>query len=162
MIGKVVIHQSSGRRLGQVSDLLLDPTGRRVEALVLGRGILQGRACAVPVASIAGMGPDAVLVDDDPVDPDAAPGKGNQRWSEMRRLSGKPVLTRTGTELGVLDDVLFDEASGNVTGYRLSGGFVADLLDGRQTLAPTGLTVGDEALLADGVPELDLGPSVEG
>lgn len=157
----MVIHQSTGRRLGEVTDLLLDPAGGRVVGLVLDCG-WPSAARAVPVESIAGMGPDAVVVEDHPIGLEKVAGAGARPWSQVRRLSGKPVFSRSGRELGRLDDVLFDEASGEVKGYRLSGGFISDLLDGRATIAPSGLTVGDEALLADGVADLYLGPSVEG
>lgn len=154
VIGKPVIVQGSGRRVGRVGDLLLDPAGRRVAGLL----VAGGRMVALP--SLRGIGTDVVLCDDLPV---PLPPAGLRPWSELRRLSGKPVLSQAGQAMGTLDDVVFDEATGEISGFRISGGFIQDLVEGRSLLPGDALSVnGGGALVATTQPRIDLGPDYEG
>jgi uncharacterized protein YrrD len=48
----------------------------------------------------------------------------------------------------MVEDVLFDEDSGMVTGWRLSSGLIEDLLSGRRVLeSQIPLTMGEDVLI---------------
>ena len=58
------------------------------------------------------------------------------------------MLSADGTELGIVEDILFDEETGRVAGWRLSTGLIDDLLQGRPVLnEPLLLTMGEDALI---------------
>jgi sporulation protein YlmC with PRC-barrel domain len=110
-MGRKVISRSSARDLGEVNHLLVDAEQRQITAVIVGRG---RKAQLVDWAQLSSFGPDAVMVGDEgglrqPLDDReraAADGKLD--------LVGKRALTERGNELGFLDDVTFDPATGVV------------------------------------------------
>jgi len=110
-LGRKVVSRASAERLGYVSRLVVDVEHRAVAALVLGKG---RKARLVDWTSVVGFGPDAVIVADDgalraPVeDADKAAVAG------AFELVSKRALSDRGNELGKIDDVTFDPATGKL------------------------------------------------
>lgn len=147
LLGLPVIAAASGRRLGRVQDLVLDPAGARVVGLLLEPAGWFRPPQVLPWPAVAGVG-DAVVARGEPA-PAAAAGP---TW---RALAGKAVLTEQGAELGALAD-LWLAADGAVTGYQLSCGLIDDLLSGQPVLrGPRPLRVGEEAVFL--VPAAETG-----
>ncbi len=114
--GRKVISRTSARNVGAVDHLLVDAEQRRIAAVIVGRG---NKAQLVDWAELSGFGPDAVMVDDEgalrsPVDDNERAGTDGKL-----ELVGKRVLTERGNELGTLDDVTFDPATGAVEMLRI-------------------------------------------
>lgn len=114
--GRKVISRASARDLGVVNQFLVDAGQHRIEALVIGRG---KRAQLVEWAQLSGFGPDAVMVGDEGAL--RAPADDRERAAADGKLDlvGRRTLTERGTELGNLDDVTFDTASGAVELLRI-------------------------------------------
>lgn len=122
-----------GHRIGEVADLLLDQAGRYVVGIVVRSGLWGTGQRVVPLHHVRAADWQGIVVDAI----DGALGSLSEQatWGQQRDLTGKRLLTQTGRELGQFDDVVFDARTGLVTNYRLSAGFVSDLLDGRQRVA---------------------------
>lgn len=60
VIGRPVVSADTGKRLGTVSDLLLDDTGRQLLGLVVKHGALRGEGVLL-VDSVQSLGTDAVV-----------------------------------------------------------------------------------------------------
>ena len=94
-----------------------------------------------PWAGVQAIGPDSVILATD-----------GQRREGRRRARHQGVLdkdlnvrglrlqTTTGKDLGKIEDVRFDEQTGAVQGYELSGGMLSDAFGGRSFL-PTPMTI---------------------
>lgn len=158
LIGRPVIGQN-GRSWGEVSDLLVDPSEQKLVALALRSSGFFGGAKFVDFGSVASFGPDVVLVDDEPV-PVARFGSA-RTWAEAADLIGKRYISPSGSSAGILEDLIFDEISGRVTAFRLSGGFIQDLIDGRQTVTAAPVMITEDAVVSGGVSGLNLGPGIE-
>jgi len=137
IIGLKVITQSDGVKLGSVRDLIFDDAGDSVLALLLSEKDLFGLIDAqiVPWEQIQSIGRDAVVVQSSASkikagDDERVRGVMNRNTS----LSGTRIYTTDGQNLGTLADMFFDETSGRVEGYEISGGFVADTMSGKQFL----------------------------
>ena len=52
----------------------------------------------------------------------------------LREILDKQVYTEAGISLGILADVMFDRASGEIKGYQLSDGILSDIIFGRLTM----------------------------
>ena len=78
-------------------------------ALVVGKG---RKARIVDWTGLSGFGPDAVMVADDAAVRRPAGETETAAVGETLELVGKRVLTDLGTELGTVDDVLFDPDTG--------------------------------------------------
>ncbi len=60
--------------------------------------------------------------------------KNYRRNSDMDKLLGRNVVTRSGKGLGVVRDLVFDIETGNIEGFELSRGFMEDVVQGRSVL----------------------------
>ena len=141
VIGKDVLSLEDGTRLEKVSDLIVDPGGQRLVALVIDEGGLMSPARVVPMGEVTGFGKDAVVV--------RGPGSivSTNQDDELRaivdqkeKILGKEVYTVQGDDQGKIADVYFDEPTGTVIGYEVSGGLIGDVTKGTSFLATDDIT----------------------
>lgn len=144
--GLAVIHHTSGRELGKVREWLLDEHGETVVALVVEGGGWLPQRRIYPYQDIVSVGKDVVLVNSEGL---LAQGDPPQLESQATfRVLGKRMVSGNGNELGIVEDVLFEEETGHVTGWRLSAGLIDDLLQGRAVLEESlQLHIGEDALI---------------
>jgi sporulation protein YlmC with PRC-barrel domain len=108
-VGRKVVSRTSAEELGDLAHIVVDVEGRRVASLVVGKG---RKALVVGWDQVSGFGPDAVmLADDDALHP---PRDDDERAAAdgALELVGKRVLSEMGNDLGTLDDIVFDPATG--------------------------------------------------
>jgi uncharacterized protein YrrD len=136
IIGKDVLSLDDGVKLETVSDVVVDPAGRSVVAIVVTEGGLMSSAKVVPTQDVTSYGKDAVVVrsnasvisvSDDP----------NLRAmvDHGEKIVGKKVFTNTGDDQGSISDIYFDEPTGAVVGYEVSGGLFGDAAKGTSYLS---------------------------
>lgn len=94
-----------------VSHFLVDVGPRRIAAIVVGRG---KKARLVDWAQLTGFGPDAVMVSDEGALRGAVDDRERAAADGKLDMLGKRALTERGNELGTIDDVTFDPATGVV------------------------------------------------
>ena len=139
--GRKAVSRASARDLGAVSHLLVDTGRRRISAIVVGRG---KHARLVEWGQLSSFGPDAVMVADEAsLRP---PGDDRERAGADGKLEmvGKRALTERGNNLGTIDDVTFDAATGALEML---------LIAGRQIPSGSLLGSGSYAVVLDSVPE---------
>jgi uncharacterized protein YrrD len=137
--GIPVIDAASGRELGKVREWLLDEHGRTVLAFVAeGEGGWLARKKFFPFNQVVGLGDEVVVVE--------SQGEA-QKPVDARSILGKRVRSAAGHELGVVEDVLFDEETGSIRGFRLASGLIDDLLSGRRVMDIKARISMDEAVL---------------
>jgi len=137
VIGLSVVHLQTGKKLGEVKDILFDAE-QSFSGLLLEDGGWFKRRRYTPRNNICSIGRDAVVIADTaqilPFDSDT------EQWigicSGHKKLKGQAVLLASGYELGVIENVYFMEEMGTLVGYELSDGLVSDLLEGRKVLKP--------------------------
>jgi uncharacterized protein YrrD len=116
--GRKVVSSSTASTVGKVSRFVVDPATRAVVAVEL-RKTQDGDV--LRWSDITAFGADAVTV----TDADMI-GDGGERVKALsgksHRVLGKRVLTSTGDELGKVDDVDFDPASGALTAILVDKG----------------------------------------
>jgi uncharacterized protein YrrD len=136
IIGKAVLSLDDGVELETVSDVVVDPEGRDLVAIVVTEGSFMSSSKVVPIQEVTSYGKDAVVVrshssvisvSDDPdlramVDHDET-------------ILGKKVFTDTGDEQGSISDIYFDEPTGAVVGYEVSSGLFGDAAKGTSYLS---------------------------
>lgn len=136
VVGKTILSLEEGAKLDKVSDVVIDPDGRHVVALVVTDGGFLSSSRVVPVTEVASFGKDAIVIrnaesivatSDDPTLRDLV--------DRDEKILGKNVYTTTGDEHGSIADVYFEEATGQVVGYEVSNGVMGDAASGRRYLA---------------------------
>jgi len=149
VIGQAVFSIADGMQVGSVKDLVLEDGEDGVVALLVSEGGLLGTSKLVPFASVIRFGPSAVMIADRS---SVIPAGSDPRVSEIlgRRgtLLGTRVMSDDGKDLGNIADMYFDETSGRITGYEVSGGMLGDAMRGSSYL-PFGeiRTIGTDAVI---------------
>ncbi len=112
--GRPVVAVDTAETIGEVKGFVVDPTATRIESVhISGRG---RKAEIVPWASIQSFGADGVMADL------ASAGEQVSSDHETQAVKGNivarktRVLTTEGFELGTVEDVMFDTATGQLTG----------------------------------------------
>lgn len=120
--GKPVLTRDGGEKIASVKELIVSPDRTRVIGLLLDGGGLFTENRVVPIDSLVSAGEDAVIITDHsaiyPVSryPDAA-----ESLNVKDRLVGKRAVTDQGEAQGKITDVVFEERSGAIVGFDLSG-----------------------------------------
>ncbi len=145
-----VIALPGGKKVGTVTDLVIDLDSRTLAGLAIGGP--DGEERLVPFNSIRRIGPQAIMVEEGF---DRADDRVRERLQELagNRIDvvGLKVLTEEGRLVGTVSDVTMDERTGALENYEVSGGALRDALVGRSHLSVASPTsVGDEYVV---VPE---------
>jgi len=149
IIGLPVIEIASGKQLGHVKDIAMDADWRIAAVVVDTKHWFSGPKVVV-CEKIVAFGDDAVTVtDEDCVEEMSDDSPWRYLDGDSGKVKGKPIVTVNGNQLGVVEDVYFEEKLGNkIVGYELTDGFISDLTDGRKWLpVPDRLTWGEDALI---------------
>lgn len=130
-----VITRDDGRRVGQVEDLVIDRNGTKILGIVIDEKGVFSSARVVAWAGIVMPGLDVVIIDSE---------KSVVKASEIPEIAevlerdyvlrGSRLETTGGKELGVIENVYFDPATGAVEGFELSGGRNEAVVSGRAFL----------------------------
>ena len=140
IVGRDVVIREGGKVAGKIKDLVVDPSGRQVLAFVIAEGAFKSTKVA-PWAGVQAIGPDSVILatEGSIVKADDAPDIKTVLDKDLK-VHGVRLQTTTGKDLGKIDDFRFDDLTGAVQGYELSGGVISDAFGGR-TFLPTPMTI---------------------
>jgi uncharacterized protein YrrD len=121
VLGRGAVIREGGRKAGKVKDVIIDPTGKQVLGFVVRERPLKQARVAL-WGGLQTIGPDNLVFDaaTSIIKADGAPEVRTVVRSKLK-LKGRKLQTTAGKDLGEIDDVLFDETSGAVLGYELSG-----------------------------------------
>ncbi|ADV67408.1 PRC-barrel domain-containing protein [Deinococcus maricopensis] len=156
IIGRPIVALDSGARIDTVRDLVFDHDANQLLALLVDEGGWFRAARVIPFASVRSIGEDAVVI---PSTNDVVPATALERVADLladkRSLSGLTFMTTDGRDLGKLADLYFDEATGRVVGYDMTGGIFSDLASGRTFVpAPEQVKIGQDVAIVP--PEVAL------
>jgi uncharacterized protein YrrD len=151
VIGKEILSLEEGLKLDKVHDVVIDPEGLRVVALVTTEGGFMSSSEVVPVSEVASFGKDAVVIrSSQSIIPTSADPELQLIVDREDKIIGKNVFTTTGDEQGSIADVYFEESTGEVVGYEVSGGLLGDVAKGRSYLATDEIAaIGDDIIYVE-------------
>jgi sporulation protein YlmC with PRC-barrel domain len=153
LVDKPIYSITEGRLVGRVKDLYLDSNLERIVGLYLGsEGIFNRRDMIVNRERVKLFGVDAILTDDSDIVLDEAQVDDLDTWVRRQDLSGRDVDTPGGTRVGIIGDIIIDDA-GAVTGFKLGRVFVEGPITRKQAVARE--VVVDTGAV-DGVMTIDL------
>ncbi len=126
LIGMTIVSIHGGQRLGHTVDLLLDPSGQEISALLVQTGggglltITPPETSWLPAGDVRSVGPDAVTVDDATCLREAAPDVETLRLGDLLKLT---VVTEGGVAIGPIASLEFDEVGMKITALEIATGF---------------------------------------
>jgi uncharacterized protein YrrD len=148
--GLPVVSLNDGEELGKVIDILIDRT--EIAGLIVDKNGWLNDHLYLLMKNIHSIGNNALIVEDE--NKLASYDKKKIQFFSLYRgsknITGKILMSTEGEKLGLVEDVYFDEELGNIVGYEVTDGFIADLKEGKRVLKTTApLTVGEEILVID-------------
>lgn len=156
LYSKSVIHQSTGDRIGSVSDVVLDSEVRHVVALVVN----DGNSHVVRWNAIMGIGEMIVVSGELPLRTVADDDEVSELLKRANRITGTTIVSDGGEKIGTVGDLFIDE-SGEIVGYSVSQGLFKDMR-GRKFLPVQDVhAVGKDAVIATASSELALNKEKE-
>ncbi len=131
--GLAVIAVESGERIGEVSDVLLDPQERQLAVLRVRRGgRFRGDLSDVLFSELQSIGRDAVMLPHREV---LRPASDEERATlRLDEFVGLRVVTERGEAQGTVDDAEFDPTSGVLTAVVIAPPGIGGLLGRRRTV----------------------------
>ena len=132
IIGKPIVAYDTGEKVGRIRDLIFDQERNYLVALLVQESGFMSDARILPLPTIQSIGMDAAIVSraDDIIpaksDPQVAAILGRNNI-----MNGTHIMTVAGQDLGKMVDLYFDETTGAIEGYEVSGGIFADAYSGR-------------------------------
>jgi uncharacterized protein YrrD len=112
--GRPVISRASAETVGELKHVVVDVGARRIASLHVAGGRRHPRM--VDWSSIVGFGPDGIVVEDEDATRPPASDRETAVASGKLDLDGRLILSDGGDSLGTLTDLIFDEATGSLTG----------------------------------------------
>ncbi|WP_375469121.1 PRC-barrel domain-containing protein [uncultured Nostoc sp.] len=146
VIDKVVVTSDKGQKIQRILDLIFDHKRNQLLGFLVEEKGLFRDAKVIPLQEVQAIGSDAIIVKskESVVKTHRVPAI-KEILHQNIVLRGTRILTTEGLYLGGLVDLFFDEHSGLVEGYEVSGGIFADAYSGRSFVpAPEALTIGDD------------------
>ncbi|KIL41062.1 hypothetical protein SD70_09635 [Gordoniibacillus kamchatkensis] len=151
IIGLPVFTVDTGKQVGTVKDMMIGSDWTLKKLVLEARSWLAAQR-SVRAEDVVGIGEDAVTIrsaDAIAADSDAADEEARPLADGDGKLFGLPVLTKSGDQMGMIEDVYFAAEVGiPVIGLELSEGFLSDLREGRITFPiPEHAVLGEDAVV---------------
>ncbi|HOX41191.1 MAG TPA: PRC-barrel domain-containing protein [bacterium] len=146
--GKPVIAHDEGKIVEDIDDIIYNPLSGKILGFLVRHEGLIAKARVIPMRKIKAIGPDAVTIENVSdvifVEEDDAI---KDLLSNRIDIKGRKIMTEGGENLGKVVDIIFDEKSGKIDKYEVSGGLFADAYTGRSYLPPMHIiTVGRDVV----------------
>lgn len=144
ILGLPVIEAETGKNMGNVKDLVFSHDTREVRGFILEPKGFKFTGGVVLLEDVLSLGKDALIINrgTDVKEHEKAKGNGD--------VIGLKVYTRSGENLGVVKDYVFDSGSGNIESVEVSDGLLQDIMEGRKILPLFGkVEFSEEIILID-------------
>ncbi|WP_052128751.1 PRC-barrel domain-containing protein [Neosynechococcus sphagnicola] len=144
IIGKPVVSYDLGEKFDIVEDLIFDQDSNQLLGFLVSESSWFSSAQVLLLKDVQVIGPDAVITASQAAIAKVSEIPAIHHILEHNNiLKGTRILTMDGRDLGMMIDLYFDEHTGDVEGYEVSGGLFADAYSGRSFVpAPQTLKIG--------------------
>ena len=146
MIGKPIVAYDSGEEFNSIVDLVFDQESNQLLGFLVDESGWFSDALVLPLTNVQAIGADAVIVASrDAIDSAREFPQIQNILERDNTLKGTRIMTLDGRDLGTMVDLYFDDTSGAIEGYEVSGGIFADAYSGRSFVpAPDTLKIGED------------------
>jgi len=164
IVGLPVMDLATGNQVGVVKKLVFNRSQDRLLGIVIDEGGWFRDARVIPFEAVRQLGENAVILTD------AGAILAVEEQSRLKTfiaenssIKGMRVITESGKEIGVVDEIMFDPAAGTVEAFRISGGLLQDLVEGKGVLpVPPGITAGPDTIIIPDAALVTLAHGVAG
>ncbi|WP_418792285.1 PRC-barrel domain-containing protein [Phosphitispora sp. TUW77] len=149
IISQPVIALNSGKQVGEVKDLIYDIDENRVIGyLVENGGWLRNSKGFLHKEIFRHENESLIIIDESVIKPIKYIPALKEIINDKRDIRGLRVESDNGQSIGIIQDLIIDENTGEITGYEISDGVIEDLLKGRFSIPNTGVIIGQDRIIA--------------
>jgi uncharacterized protein YrrD len=135
VIGQDVLSLADGSKVQTVNDVLISQENDAIVALMVDEAGLLSSSKIVPIAEVENFGRNAVVISDvSAVIPASSHPEAKAIIDRKDSLLGKRVFTDAGQQMGTISDMYFDERTGRIAGFEVSGGVFDNIARGTSYL----------------------------
>lgn len=144
-----VFSLEEGLHIGSVKELVLDPAGKRVAALVIEQKGWFKEQRFIPYHKVHSVGDDAITIEKTSGVQKAAGLPDIVKLLKDRvKIIGAKIVAENGNVLGFVDEYYIEVDTGNITGLEFSGSLINNMMKGRAFLDISYVrTVGREVIV---------------
>ena len=149
ILGMPVLSRQDGQKIGSTQDIVIAKDHSRIVAFIIDEGGLFSPATAVGMEHVVSFGKDAMIITDSKavVRVDHFP-EVKAIMEDRDGLVGKQVFTESGDMKGKVEDIFFDEATGNIVGLEVEGKFTPKNSNASVQLRPSDIvSIGPDAVV---------------
>lgn len=125
--GMSVIDEDTGNEIGMLEDLSFSPNGM-LNGIIVNPHRWFRHSQVFLFNEIKGIGTDHIIVTNHST---SIP---SDSYTFIKDIQKKQMVSNHGKNLGLLEDVYFQENLGTILGYELSDGFISDITEGRKVI----------------------------
>lgn len=127
-----VISLEEGRQIGAVKGLVIDPSAKKVAALIVEEKGWFKEQKFIPFHKVHSVGEDAITIEKTS-GVDKASGLPDivKLLRERISITGAKMVAENGTVLGYVDEYYIDTNTGTIAGLEFSGSFIDGVISGR-------------------------------
>jgi uncharacterized protein YrrD len=129
-----VICANDGKKAGFVKEIIFCPVNREVKAFILEHKGLDIKKRVVLFKDVLNLGKDAVIVDNHSCISEMGRAVYLNTFRDEGGILGLKIYSKSGDDLGVVKDVIFDWKTGRIEGVEVSDGLLQDVVQGRSIL----------------------------
>ena len=147
LIGKAVVTYDTGERIAIILDVIFDQDSNMLLGFLVDEAGWFSSSKVIPFGSIRSIGIDAIIVSSKDATACASEIQPIDRVLEHNNImKGIKIISTDGRDLGTTIDLYFDELTGKIDGYEVTGGMFAD--NGHSFVpAPPTINIGKEVAL---------------
>jgi uncharacterized protein YrrD len=147
LIGKAVVTYDTGEQIAIILDVIFDQDSNMLLGFLVDEAGWFSSSKVIPFVSIRSIGIDAIIVSSKDATVSASEIQPIDRVLEHNNImKGVKIISTDGRDLGTTIDLYFDELTGKIDGYEVSGGMFAD--NGHSFVpAPPTINIGKEVAL---------------
>jgi uncharacterized protein YrrD len=132
VIGKSIVSYETGQKIDRVKDLIFDQDSGKLLGFLIEESSWLSSAQVLMLKDVQVIGPDALIVPSKTAVTKASESPEINRIVHHNNvLDGTRIMTTDGRNLGNMVDLYFDERTGDIEGYEVSGGIFSDAYSGR-------------------------------
>lgn len=157
VLGRPIYSIQEGRRCGRICDVVIDFQAHRILG-VIAEGSWDNPSKVIALESISTFGKDSVMIQSDTQV--EAPSENNtlaQAISNRINWNNLRVIKDSGEQMGSLTNLMFDDKSGEISNYEISGGIFKKLMGGTASLPKDGvIAVGVDCMVVNHQAEIEI------
>jgi uncharacterized protein YrrD len=150
VVGLPVICADSGKRIGIIKDVIFCPARKEVIGFLLEHKGLEVNKKLILPENMVHISRDAAVITSSSCITSMKKLEADRTLKDRGVIKGLSIFSKTGEELGVAEDILFDYKTGYIEGIEVSDGLIQDVVQGRRILPLLGkVEFSEENILVD-------------